>query len=315
MVAPASGRPLVSVCIPTFRRPVQLEQALRSVLAQTYPNFEIVVSDDSGDQEQVVRRLDDARIHYFRNEPHAGMAANFNLSLDRAGGELIGFLHDDDRWLPQFLERVVGHFTTDPALDLVFTNHYLERADRRWLRACPLPAGKYPDFLPQLLRYQPVAVSAALMRRQVWQRVRPLPLICTSDAALFVRIGQAGHTFYYLDEPLMIYRVHPGQNSAREIDSREDGVRLWEGFHFDDPECERMRRGFLARSLLSLAASRMKQGRYRDASRLARRARAIGIRGFAPRLRTLARIAEFEALARLAAWIWLRVHPRRTIPA
>ena len=130
MSAPASDRPLVSVCIPTFRRPVQLEQALRSVLAQTYPNFEIVVSDDSGDQEQVVRRLDDARIHYFRNEPHAGMAANFNLSLDRAGGELIGFLHDDDRWLPQFLERVVGHFTTDPALDLVFTNHYLERADR-----------------------------------------------------------------------------------------------------------------------------------------------------------------------------------------
>jgi glycosyltransferase involved in cell wall biosynthesis len=312
------GTPLVSVCVPTFRRPVELEQAITSILEQSYSNFEVVVSDDSGDQEEVVRRLDDHRIRYFKNEPHAGMGGNFNLSLDRARGELIGFLHDDDRWLPQFLDRVVGRFKADPSLDLVFTNHYLERSERpghRQLRSCALAAGTYNSFLSQLLRYQPVAISAALMRRPVWERVRPLPNICTSDAALFVRIAEAGYAFYYLDEPLMIYRIHPGQHTRREIASREDGVKLWEDFHFDDPKCERMRRGFLAQSLLSLAASRMKQGRYEDARSLALRARTIGIRGFAPRLRTLASVAEHETVARLAARTWRRLHPGASLPA
>lgn len=103
---------LVTVGIPTHNRSGLLLRALRSVLAQTYANFEIIVSDDasSDDTPSRMREFDDPRIVYLRLDRNVGIARNTNNCLDRASGELLLILNDDDELEPTALERLSQPF-------------------------------------------------------------------------------------------------------------------------------------------------------------------------------------------------------------
>lgn len=104
------GRPMVSVIVPTHDRPEMLRDALASILAQTYRDFEIVVVNDAGaDVAEVVRELDgDGRISYVRHARNRGLAAARNSGIGVARGKYIAYLDDDDRFYPEHLETLVG---------------------------------------------------------------------------------------------------------------------------------------------------------------------------------------------------------------
>jgi glycosyltransferase involved in cell wall biosynthesis len=102
--------PLVSVVIPTRDRTALLEQAVRSVLAQTYQELEVVIVDD-GSAEQL--ELDsalaaDPRVRVLRNATSAGAGAARNLGAAACSGPLLAFLDDDDTWRPAKLDRQVA---------------------------------------------------------------------------------------------------------------------------------------------------------------------------------------------------------------
>ena len=104
-------RPLISVVIPTFNRTRQVQAALRSVLAQTYPEFEVIIVDDgSGDGTgEALQALisqegySSPRVRYFfrRNQ---GQSAARNFGIEKARGEFVAFLDSDDVWFPEKLE-------------------------------------------------------------------------------------------------------------------------------------------------------------------------------------------------------------------
>ena len=106
-----SNRPFLSVVIPTFNRVQQVQAALKSVLAQTYPEFEAIVVDDGSTDGtgEAIRRLisqqgdDGKRIRYFF-QPNQGQSAARNKGIDEARGEWVAFLDSDDVWLPEKLE-------------------------------------------------------------------------------------------------------------------------------------------------------------------------------------------------------------------
>src|SRR5207244_1483115 len=173
-----------------------------------------------------------------------------------------GLLGDDDRLLPGYLEETVRRLDDDPALGIVFTSHYYDVAGRLFQRSRPLAEGRYDRFLPLFLRHRPVQISAALMRREVWEegeRQLPMPDGIAPDLFLFVRASLAGWPVYYIDSPLMVYRVHEGQasSSAGYVDR---SIALWELFDFDDPECEQLRRRTLAAKYVSRAGARLTGG-------------------------------------------------------
>jgi glycosyltransferase involved in cell wall biosynthesis len=102
--------PLISVVIPTFNRTQQVQAALRSVLAQTYPEFEVIVVDD-GSTDGTGRALQtlisqegwNGRVRYFFR-PNQGQSSARNMGIEKARGELVAFLDSDDIWLPEKLE-------------------------------------------------------------------------------------------------------------------------------------------------------------------------------------------------------------------
>jgi glycosyltransferase involved in cell wall biosynthesis len=267
-------RPCISVLIPTYERPDLLTETLASALAQDADDFEIVVGDDGTSGEAVVSAFADDRVVYLQNCPRLGLAGNWNMLLDRARGEYMTLLMDDDRLLPEFLPKCLAAFARMPDLGVAFTNHLFDTGGRITHRRCHLAHGRHDDFSYELMRLKPVAVSAALIRRSTWEAVRPLPDTAAADMVLFGRIADRGWPFYYIDEPLMIYRSHENMLSSTP-GFRSETIKAWESLRFDDREAERLRQTRLADALLSRASQSLRQGELSSAREDIARARTF----------------------------------------
>src|SRR4051812_9069146 len=99
--------PTVSVLIRAYPRPASLTTAIESVLAQTYRDFEIVVSDDSGELGPVCGSFAAPRVRHEPNPAPSGPAANLRRAAELARGPLLAILNDDDHWDPRFLATAV----------------------------------------------------------------------------------------------------------------------------------------------------------------------------------------------------------------
>lgn len=101
-------KPFVSFCMSTYKRPDFLSLQLKSILNQTFTDFEIVISDNDpeGSGERVVNQINDKRIKYTVNEQNLGMVKSFNSSLSRAEGSYIVMITDDDPVYPDMLQTL-----------------------------------------------------------------------------------------------------------------------------------------------------------------------------------------------------------------
>jgi hypothetical protein len=123
MTSPAARLPHVSVVIPVFNAAPLIGAALRSVFAQTFSDFEVIVVDDgSEDHEQLTAALAEfsGRLQYVR-QSNGGPAKARNAGIARASGELVAFLDADDEWLPEKLARQVDYFREYPETGLLHT--------------------------------------------------------------------------------------------------------------------------------------------------------------------------------------------------
>ena len=103
--------------MPSYNTGAYIAQTIRSVLAQTYEKWELLIVDDcsTDDSVEVIRSFDDPRIILLQNEKNAGAAASRNRALREAKGRWIAFLDSDDLWAPEKLEK---------QLDFMIENHY-----------------------------------------------------------------------------------------------------------------------------------------------------------------------------------------------
>jgi glycosyltransferase involved in cell wall biosynthesis len=125
-----TDNPHVSVCIPAFNAEQWIERAVRSVLVQTYEDFELIVVDDAstdGTLERVLE-IDDSRTRAFSNLCNLGQSRNWNRAISLARGDLLKFLCADDVLYPDCLDAMVPLFS-DPHVGLVFSRRDVEAED------------------------------------------------------------------------------------------------------------------------------------------------------------------------------------------
>lgn len=110
--------PLISIIIPVYDAGPRLEAALRSIVQQTYTNWEIIVVDDGStdEPEQILKHFP---IKHFLCQPNQGAAIARNQGLALAAGELIAFLDADDRWPEHKLESQMAHLLAHEAVQIV----------------------------------------------------------------------------------------------------------------------------------------------------------------------------------------------------
>jgi len=116
---------LVSVIITTYNRKNLLPHAIESVLAQTYQNFEIIIVNDYGeDVWDIIQKYQKDTIQYLNNLQNCGPAYSRNIAVSAAKGEIVCYLDDDDRFLPEHLETVVNTMVAEK-VDVVYTDAFV----------------------------------------------------------------------------------------------------------------------------------------------------------------------------------------------
>lgn len=206
--------PRVSVIIPTYNRAAMLKEAVDSVLAQNYRNFELIVVDD-GSTDDTLEFLSAFRedITLVR-QTHQGVSSARNAGIKAASGSLVAFLDSDDLWLPEKLSHQVDFFNANPEAQICQTE---EIWIRNGIRVNPKKRHKKPSgmIFKASLNLCLVSPSAVMLRHGLLKTIglfdESLP--ACEDYDLWLRISSR-FPVHLIDEPLLIKTGgHPDQLS------------------------------------------------------------------------------------------------------
>lgn len=210
----------MSVVIPTHQAAELVGRAVRSVLDQTYQDFEIVVIDNGStdDTADVIAAFGDDRIRY-RWQPDSGLPADSrNAGVGMAVGEYVAFLDADDLWYPGKLAAVTAAFDEDPALALVCHDVAVTRAGERVGERAYAPdtSHMYEELLyvGNFLTTSAVTVRREAVLAAGGFDIKPA-FLTVEDYDLWLRLAEAGGRFLFLHVVLGEYVLYPGSMSAK----------------------------------------------------------------------------------------------------
>jgi glycosyltransferase involved in cell wall biosynthesis len=216
VTAAAEGHtPAVSVVVPAYNVSRFIAEALESVFAQTFEDFEvIVVNDGSPDTDELERALAPylPRLVYLKQE-NRGPSAARNAGIRGARGPLVALLDADDVWLPTYLEEQLRALAADPALDLVYADaEYFgesELAGRTFMQTCPSRGAVTVESL--LAQRCVVITSCVVARREVLLRAGLFneSYRRSEDFDLWVRMAHGGARLGYQRRVLARHRMRP----------------------------------------------------------------------------------------------------------
>jgi glycosyltransferase involved in cell wall biosynthesis len=206
---------LVSVIMPVYNGEKFLAEALRSVVDQAYPDWELVVVDDGSTDAtaSIVAAVEDSRIRYA-HQPNRGQAAALNRGLDLARGAYVTTLDADDRLTPNSLLDRVRWLEAHPDVDAVYADGYFCNADLEpQLRFSQhRPANVAGDIYPALINTPLFGTGACVLIRTDLLRRRHIrydeAIVMCQDWDFYIRVA-AHAQFGYVDAPSVYYRVHP----------------------------------------------------------------------------------------------------------
>jgi hypothetical protein len=226
--------PIVSICVPTYNRPEYLRRAVESCLAQTCPDFEIIITDNStnDDSARMAATWTDPRIRYYKNTGNLGPVASSNRAVSLSQGKYIKFLMDDDLLKPRCLELMVNALEANPAAGIAMAP--MDLIDETNRRIFP----RFYIFRTMHYRYRYQVGDGLIDRRQILREFLTRDYPCTVPSGLMMRaeaLSRAGlfseaadfagdlemcmriapeWDFYYIDEVLSSWRFMPVCHTA-----------------------------------------------------------------------------------------------------
>src|SRR5215470_4892526 len=234
--------PRVTVVIAVYERAQFLREAIDSVLAQTFQDFELILVEDGSHVAEDIAKEYGLRLRYVWQE-HQGVSKARNVGAAMGSAPWIAFLDDDDLWLPQKLERQLRAAEAAPAAALLHTDHLFREADgseRPGPRRTPseqVPSGWVSRalFLNNF-----IITSSTLIRREAFETVGGFDesIRLVEDHDLWMRISRR-FPVTFVPERLTVYRVHGG-NMSRRGDLRDAiaSVQVLHGLLAKDPGLE-----------------------------------------------------------------------------
>jgi glycosyltransferase involved in cell wall biosynthesis len=203
---------MVSVIVPAYNQSRYLGEAIQSVLAQTYGDFEVIVVDDGStdDTRSVAAGFTDARVRYVYQE-NRGLSAARNTGIRHARGPLLTFLDSDDLFLPEKLALLVAALDANPQVGLVAGQAVLIDEHSRLVGEV-FDRG-LPEDRSELLLGNPLHVGSVLLRREWQERVGFFDETLRSyeDWDMWLRLVRAGCEMRWVDRPVSLYRFHRAQ--------------------------------------------------------------------------------------------------------
>ena len=213
--------PFVSVIIPVYNGERYLAEAIKSVLAQTYQNFElIVINDGSTDNtSNIIARYQDSLHSIY--QPNAGLPASLNLGISLSRGEWIAFLDADDLWLEEKLSRQIRMVVENPEIEIIFghvqqfLSSDLDDSTQKKIYCSTVPT---PGYLKITMMTQ----------RKAFEKVG----LFREDQSIgdfiewYLRASEANLNIYMLSEVVAKRRLHAWHTTDNSPESRKNYVRI-----------------------------------------------------------------------------------------
>lgn len=219
---------LISIIVPVYNAENFIEETLDCVLAQTYPDWELLLVEDCSSDNTVtlirryMEKIGDPRIRLITQPSNMGAALARNRGLAEAGGRYISYLDADDIWMPDKLEKELA-FMKEKGAGFAFTGY--EFADENGKGT-----GKIVH-VPEKLTYKQALSNTTIFTTTVMfdlgklsKEQLEMPVIKSEDTALWFRVLRSGVTAYGLDENLAKYRRAGKTLSSNKLDAL---FRIW----------------------------------------------------------------------------------------
>lgn len=213
--------PLVSVVVPVFEpHPVFFRQAIDSVLAQSFTDFELIIVEDPSPSSgpALLTGIDDPRLMHLVNDARTGLPQQHNRALAAARGRFICRFDGDDLCEPTRLERELAFLEAHPEIAVV--GSWLTVIDEN---GAVVGTRRYPtdhaSIVAAMRRFNPIANSSVMFRREVYERFggwrdSALP---AQDYEWYSRLAAGGARFANLEEPVVRYRLHGGSIKSSQL--------------------------------------------------------------------------------------------------
>ena len=225
--------PAVSVIMPAYNVEPYIEESLRSALAQTLTDLEVLVVDDGSRDRtaDAVRPLAEAdtRIRLIRQE-NRGLAGARNTALRAARSPLFALLDSDDVWMPDFLEKQVAILKAHPDVDIVTGNGRVLGGRDDGQLARPYPDERPVPDLATIIGDERSVFIMSVFRRRVYDTIGPFDesMRTNEDYDFWLRAAIAGFRFARNDTPLGLYRVRADSLSANDLQMVRGILKVYE---------------------------------------------------------------------------------------
>lgn len=201
-------KPIVSIVIPTYNRARDLDRALKSVLAQTCSDWEVLVVDNhsSDNTDDLVKGLNDSRMKLFKIHNDGVIAASRNLGIKHAIAKYIAFLDSDDWWMPKKLEESLKYLEQGADVvyhDLYYSNKYNQNL---FLKKTNLRQLECPAFEDLIVNGNALGNSSVVVRKFILDKIGGLceeqDVVTWEDYDAWIRISQVTEKFKFIPKCL-----------------------------------------------------------------------------------------------------------------
>ncbi len=229
------NNPLVSFVVPCYNYGRYLADCLASIFGQEGEHrFEVIVIDDGStdDTQDVLRAFADPRLSVIDHPVNRGHVATVNEGLRLARGTFVARIDPDDRYRPYFLSATLEKFHRFPEVGLVYGDAALiDERGQVTLERCRRvhTDGDYRgnEFV-RLLEENFICSPTVIARREAWQRALPVPDHLAFHDWYFTLMMAREYDFYYVNEVVAEYRVHPANHHSRIVrDKSEEASLFW----------------------------------------------------------------------------------------
>lgn len=281
--------PCVSVCLPTYNGANYVGAAIDSILQQTFTDFEVIVVDDrsTDSTEEIVRAYGDPRIKVFVNRVRLGLPRNWNRCIELSSAKYISIFHQDDRMLPQNIDKKVAALDGNPGAAFVHSGFYvIDQLGSRIEEYRAVPE-EYDSFLYSGREYFEKTLDGEIMiccpsvvaRGEYYRDLGGFDsrLSYACDWEMWMRIALFAD-LVPLSEPLVEYRIHSGSASSKyankasgmreELKAKEIVLGRYPGRIGRVEEKRRALHILYARKAVSSAYGHYYRRRYREAGQL-----------------------------------------------
>ena len=224
--------PKITIVTPSYNYGQFIEETIRSVLLQGYPNLEYIVIDGgSTDCTVDILRKYERYIDFWRSEPDKGQANAINKGFARANGDILAWLNSDDVYEMDVLAQVGEYFQQQPDTDVISGRCLFWHGNDRDHLVAPSPLRTLDDFLKiktNWLSGRLIVQPEAFFRRRALEMakgVREEPTY-SFDVCLWMDMAKMGCVFGSVNKHWANFRIHDRQKTSNGVASRQELARL-----------------------------------------------------------------------------------------